>query len=67
MKNVRVAFEEFDGPENDFPPGYQYVDCHMIFDIKMGENFRRKALMVAGGHKTSTPSSLTYSSVVSRG
>ena len=31
----------------------------------MGENFRRKARIVAGGHKTSTPSSLSYSSVVS--
>ena len=38
----------------------------MIFDIKMGENFRRKARMVAGQHTTETPSSITYSSVVSR-
>ena len=32
----------------------------------MGENFRRKARMVAGGHTTETPAVLTYSSVVSR-
>jgi hypothetical protein len=64
MKNVRIAFEEYDG-NVDKLIGYQHIDCHMIFDIKMGENFRRKACMVAGGHKTSTPSSLTYSSVVS--
>ena len=38
----------------------------MIFDIKMGENFRRKARMVADGHRTETPAALTYSSVVSR-
>ena len=38
----------------------------MIFDIKMGENFRRKARMVAGGHTTETPAVLTYLSVVSR-
>ena len=38
----------------------------MIFDIKMGENFRRKARMVAGGHMTETPATITYSSVVSR-
>ena len=38
----------------------------MILDIKLGENFRRKARMVAGGHTTKTPSSVTYSSVVSR-
>jgi hypothetical protein len=29
-----------------------------------GENFCRKARMVAGGHMASTPSSLTHSSVV---
>ena len=38
----------------------------MIFDIKLGENYRRKAQMVAGGHKTETAAMLTYSSVVSR-
>ena len=66
MKNVRIAFEPFEGNIKDLPPGYQKINCHMIFDIKMGENFRRKARMVAGGHTTDTPSSITYSSVVSR-
>ena len=66
MKNVMVAFSLFDGTTDEIPKGYQHIDCHMIFDIKMGENFRRKARMVAGGHKTKTPSSITYSSVVSR-
>ena len=66
MKNVRVAFEVFEGTEADIPIGYQKVDCHLIFDIKMGENFRRKARQVAGGHKTEAPASITYSSVVSR-
>jgi hypothetical protein len=66
MKNVRIAFEEFEGTKADIPPGYQHIDCHMIFDVKLGENFRRKARMVAGGHKTETPSSVTYASVVSR-
>ena len=60
------CFEEFAGTEQEIPPGYQYVDCHMIFDIKMGENFRRKARMVAGGRQTVTPAALTYASVVSR-
>ena len=41
--------------------------CHLIFDVKFGENFRRKARFVAGGHTTEVPDSLiTYSSVVSR-
>ena len=32
----------------------------------MGENFRRKARFVAGGHTTDVPATLTYASVVSR-
>ena len=66
MKNVCIAFEEFEGNKEDIPPGYQFVNCHMIFDIKMGEGFRQKACMVAGGHMTEAPASLTYSYVVSR-
>ena len=67
MKNVMVAFERYDGDVKDLTDkGYTKIECHMIFDIKMGENFRRKARLVAGGHTTRTPSSLTYSSVVSR-
>ena len=38
----------------------------MIFDIKLGKNFRRKARLVGGGHQTVTPASITYLSVVSR-
>ena len=66
MKNVRVAFEVFEGDENNTPKVNQKIDCHMIFDVKLVESLRRKARMVAGGHKTETPSALTYSSVVSR-
>ena len=66
MMNVRPAFEVWDKPESDLPVGYQQVKCHLIFDVKMGENFRRKARFVAGGHTTEVPSSLTYASVVSR-
>ena len=38
----------------------------MIFDIKMGEKFKRKARMVADGHRIEAPAALTYSSVISR-
>ena len=65
MKNVHIAFEEYNGNISELK-GYQNINCHLIFDIKMGENFRRKARMIAGGHTTSTPSSIIYSSVVSR-
>ena len=64
MKNVRIAFEEFQS--EGVPIGHKRIDCHMIFDVKLGENYRRKARLVAGGHKTEAPASITYSSVVSR-
>ena len=63
---MRIAFEEFEGDVSVIPQGYQEIRCHMIFDIKMGKNFRRKAKTVAGGHRAETPAALTYSSVVSR-
>ena len=66
MKNFRIAFEEFKGDKEDILPGYQFVNCHMIFDIKMGEGFRPKARMVSGYHMTEASSLLTYSPVVSR-
>ena len=66
MANVRVAFSKFQGEKKDLPPGFQEIKCHMIFDVKLGENFRRKARYVAGGHVTDPPATTTYSSVVSR-
>ena len=66
MRNVRPAFEVWEKEVEQIPPGYQQIKCHMIFDVKMGEIFRCKARFVAGGHTTETPTSLTYSSVVSR-
>ena len=66
MRNFHPAFEVFEGREDDIPKDYQFMWCHMIFDVKFGENFQRKARLVAGGHITNTPNTLTYSSVVSR-
>jgi hypothetical protein len=66
MKNVRPAFEVWDKDVLELPHRYQKITCHMIFDVKMGENFRRKARFVADGHKTKTPAVMTYSLVVSR-
>jgi hypothetical protein len=66
MKNVRPAFEVWDKSVTKIPIGYQEVRCHLIFDVKMGENFRRKARFVAGGHTTEVLATLTYASVVSR-
>ena len=60
MKNVRPAFEVWEKGILQIPPGYQQIKCHMVFDVKMGENFRRKAQFV-GSHTTETPLTLTYS------
>ena len=65
MVNVRSALETWETNEEK-RIGYQKIRCHMIFYVKLGENFRRKARYVAGGHTTETPASLTYSSVVAR-
>ena len=65
IRNVRPAFEVFEGTKDQLPIGYQFMKSHMIFDVKFGENFRRKGCLVAGGHMTETPATLTYSSVVS--
>ena len=72
MSKVKVAWtvheghtpqEVQDGRTSDFV-GYQEIGCHMVFNIKM--DFTHKAWFVAGGHTTETPTSMTYSSVVSR-
>ncbi len=63
MKDVRTAFRILlDGQA--VPIGYQKIPCHMIFDIKM-EDFCHKACLVAGGHRTEAPATITYTSVVS--
>jgi hypothetical protein len=46
MKNVRVAFEEFEG-KTESPVGCTEITCHLVFDVKLGENYRRKARFVA--------------------
>jgi hypothetical protein len=63
MREVRIVFNILhDG--GSAPIGYQKIPCHMIFDIKM-EDFRQKARLVAGGHLTQAPTTITYDSVVS--
>ena len=42
MKNNRVAFETYDGDPKDLI-GYEEITGHLIFDVKLSENFRQKA------------------------
>ena len=37
----------------------------MVFDVKM-EDFRCKLKLVAGGHTTKAPATMTYTSIMSR-
>ena len=68
MANIGITFSpsEEQNPHELEKLGYQWINCHTIFDVKLGENFRRKAHLVMGGHMTDTPASMTYSSVISR-
>lgn len=65
MAAVRIAFAIKEPGDDVIPPGYQYMDCHMVFEVKL-EGFRRKCRMVAGGHMVEAPATITYAGVVSR-
>ena len=47
-------------------PVFKHVRAHMNFVINMDGKFTRKSRLVVGGRKMSPPSSITYSSFVSR-
>ena len=72
MKKASIAYEPVEGCTPDDVRankeaslrGFTEIKCHVVFDVKM--DFSRKARFVAGGHMTEAPTSLTYSSVVSR-
>ena len=64
MPDIEKEVDEYDGDPWDLI-GYQHITGHMIFDVKMGENFRRKSRFVAGGHKIEAANSITYCTVVS--
>ena len=66
MNNVRIAFEKYDRKQSEIPSNYTKISFHLTFDIKMAENFWRKAIIVDGGNVTHLPSRITYSSMVLR-
>ena len=62
-ENVKIPFQVI--PKGKKPPnGFQYINCHMVLDIKM--DFQRKIDLVVGAQMTHTPDTITYSSVVTR-
>ncbi len=62
MMNVRVAFNTLEDGRN-VPHEFQFVKCHVIFDIKI-EDFHHKACLVAGGLMTNVSATYTYASVI---
>ena len=64
MTNVEVAFKFLDEHGARVPIGFKKITCHLIYDVKF--DLTRKARYVGGGHLTSVPACMTYSSVVSR-
>ena len=64
MTNNRCAFEYYGGNSSELVV-YEEITGHLIFDVKLSENFRRKARFVADGHLVETPAPITYSTAVS--
>ena len=64
MENVKIVFPLISKGEKP-PNGFQYINCHMVFVIKM-EDFQRKAHLVASCHKANASDIITYYSVVTR-
>ena len=63
MNTVMIAFDILEEGAG-VPVGYNFIGCHMVFDIKQG-TLQRKARLVCDGSRTETEVP-TYASVVSR-
>ena len=61
MTNFRIAFEKLDGVtpyevrKRKINPGYDHVNVHVVFYIKMDGKFTRKERLVADGHTIVPP------------
>ena len=58
-----MAFEVL-SDRKPVPIGQQFVQCHMVFYIKM-EEFREKARLVAGGYMMEALATTAYAIIVS--
>ena len=65
MTNNWVDFEHYEGNSSELV-AYEEITGNFIFNVKLSDNFRRKARFVADGNLVDTPASMTYSTVVSR-
>ena len=55
---IKVRNDWDEAVKFDPPPYFQEIKFHLIFDVKM-EDFCRKERLVAGGHMTESPATLT--------
>ena len=63
MNNVKVAFKFIDNGSK-LPIIFNKITYHLKFDVRF--DLTRKAKYIDRGHLTQVPSSMSYSSVVSR-
>ena len=61
----RCALEHHEGNTSELV-AYKEITGHLILNVKLYENFRRKARFIADGHLVETPASIMYSTEVSR-
>ena len=60
IRNVRKEFQKGDKPVQEALSvkklvGYQNIGCHMIFYVKIGGHFTRRARLFSGGHTADPP------------
>ena len=48
MKTIRAALKLFDRSQGDLLMSYQKIGCHVIWNVNLGKNFRRKYRLVSG-------------------
>ena len=65
MTNNMCALEHYEGNTSELV-AYEEITGHLIFYVKLSDNFKRKTRFIDDGHIVETPSSITYSTVVSK-
>ena len=65
IKNIYCVFEEYEKQEKNLVD-YTKIRYHIVWNIKLGKNFRRKTRLVTEDHVTEIDFLLIYFSVVSR-
>ena len=54
LTNNRIVFETYEG-DVKYIVGYEEITSHLIYDVKLSDNFRRKTQFVANGNLMDSP------------